>query len=325
MRGPLFIAGFCVCLTIAAFESAVASPGRRCGGVSWRGPGSRTRLCGEGLGLSAPSVVCRGPRPVKKLRPHSPPRRPRLPEACAFCGQGSFSDVRSPPSLGHLLCSDVIYWEALGGRVFITVRKWGPRWGTEDTIVLFQPLALLGAATASGSDPNRNGFALSLPEAATAAAGLCADSGAPAAALTPPSPPGFLRERTGPARLQQEGAGLPLQVPVGPRALRGPALPAGEKLTADTLLAPPSGQGHPQGTLLAAPEQAPLTRCKCREQRRVCSGKASAWHGASGQPLGRPGRWPRGAVPAAPGAAPKAAREEQLVAHTCRVVPFLFF
>lgn len=97
MRGPLFIAGFCVCLTIAAFESAVASPGRRCGGVSWRGPGSRTRLCGEGLGLSAPSVVCRGPRPVKKLRPHSPPRRPRLPEACAFCGQGSFSDVRSPP------------------------------------------------------------------------------------------------------------------------------------------------------------------------------------------------------------------------------------
>lgn len=188
MRGPLFIAGFCVCLTITAFESAVASPGRRCGGVSWRGPGSRTRLCGEGLGLSAPSVVCRGPRPVKKLRPHSPPRRPRLPEACAFCGQGSFSDVRSPPSLGHLLCSDVIYWDALGGRVFITVRKWGPRWGTEDTIVLFQPLALLGAATASGSDPNRNGFALSLPEAATVAAGLCADSGAPAAALTAPVP-----------------------------------------------------------------------------------------------------------------------------------------
>lgn len=79
---------------------------------------------------------------------------------------------------------------------------------------------------------------------------LCVDSRVAAAVPHAPSPPGLLRKRTGPARLQQEGAGLPLQVPVGPRALRGPALLAGEKLTADTLCSHPlQAKDVLQGTL----------------------------------------------------------------------------
>lgn len=234
--GPRFIAGFCVCAyhrrvreTRGLREELRGCPGRH-----------RTRLCGEGLGLLALAVGCS-------------PRGQGLVRLSAGGLRVLWPGLSQPPPLQrchHLLgcvwrsCvhyrSEVALWP-----------EKGPCWGTEDTTVLLQPLALVSAAVTSGSDLNQNGFVGSLSEAETVAAGcygdwpLCGRQGGRRACLTPLSPAGLLRERTGPARRQQEGAGLPLQVPVGPRALRGPALPAGEQLTADTLLAPPAGQGRP--------------------------------------------------------------------------------
>lgn len=173
--GSSFHRWLCVCPTVAAFESTVASPGRGRGGVSRWGPGSRTRRCGAGPGLSAPSVVCRAPGPVQKLRLHSPPRCPRLPEACAFCGQGSFGDVRPPPLQRRHLPGRV--WRSCvhyRSEVALSPEK-GPCWGAEGTRVLLQPLALLGVVMTSGSDLNHSDFVVSLSEAGTVAAGHYGD------------------------------------------------------------------------------------------------------------------------------------------------------
>ena len=82
----------------------------------------------------------------------------------------------------------------------------------------------------------------------------------PAQSSCPSLPPGLLWECKGLPRLQQEGTGLPLQVPVGPRALRGSPVHAGQKLagapSAHVLLGP-----HPTpGILLTFSDANSTTR-----------------------------------------------------------------